>query len=107
MEQASRHSHYREVMRAHPRRYASAIMLGAYGNLIVLGAIFSEGIREHRDVLRAPRSGDWTDREISSSSAHAHLLLSEDGALRDKVNFISGCFGLRVRAVSSEHWLRE
>jgi hypothetical protein len=107
MTHVSKQSRYREAMRAHPRRYASAIMLGAYGALIAFGAMFSEKIREHRHVLKSPRLGDWTDREIASSSAHAHRLLSEDGALRDKVNFISGCFGLRVRATSAESWLGE
>jgi len=107
MDHASERGRYTKAMRERPRRYASAIVLGSYGTLIALGALFSGRIVKMKHILSAPRSGDWTDREIASTAAHAYRLLSEDVRMRNKVNFIAGIFGLKVKAVACKDWLAE
>jgi hypothetical protein len=106
VEGASRLGKYKARMRAHPGRYATAVMVAGFTFLNAMGSIYAlHGYGRHQLLLRGPKRGDWLDSYVAACSVRAKVFLSEDDGQRRKVNFIATTMGLPARAQAVEEWL--
>ena len=101
--QSARH---RRRVRDNPRTFRATITLGAYLYLNATGAAFATiGYGSYHWLLRGPQPGSWVDARTAASAAYADVLLSEDGNMRAKAEFISQAFCFPVRASRLQDWL--
>jgi len=100
----------RRAARANPGQYRFAVTLAAYAFLNGLGTVANAAncsFGPMSTVLRGPKRGDWVDARIAAASSYASVLLTEDDAMKRRVNHITSTFGFPLVVMSSTEWFLE
>jgi len=106
MKLVSRSARHRRRIRGEPAAFRAAVTLVAYSELNALGSLFaSVGYGQYHSVLRASRRGEWVDACIAAASSYAGLLVTDDVAMKAKLNYIADIFDFPIRAVRLDEFL--
>ncbi|NUP12494.1 MAG: hypothetical protein HOW73_41140 [Polyangiaceae bacterium] len=95
-----------EAIRTCPSGYPAATTLIGYSEFHFISAAFrgmSHGA--HTEVLGKPSANDLVDATIAAAAAHSELLITDDRAMRARVNALGEMFDLPTRAQTLETFM--